>query len=363
MRGRKDGHRSGMIVAAGLLAASTAVGSSDPPRPAGDGGSVDPGLRESVEMLDSADWTARETAEVELRAARSFTLDDFETALESLELSAEQRLRLLEVARARFQETPRAAMGIRADRRTESGTGVPVIPIEESGFHAHKVLEPGDRIIEADGIPIRDFDDLRAAILRHDMGEIMQAVVLREGRRVEVRIRLGDYGALPRAAPLEPQIMGRAWSIRARDYDLVSALRGGVVDTGLTEAEWERLGRGVGSGRGSGEDPRRSRRRGARDNESAPPGLRVGGAGKPFDPARTRPRPQIRDANRAGLEAQLVVLRDREQQIENLRARLENVNLTPGQKEAVLRQIALLERNVRVIRQRIEEQRRLVREP
>jgi len=350
--------RMALILLAPLLAFAMAARAALPAPPDAETGSLSPDLLESIERLDSADWQTREAADYELRDDDEVSLRDLEIALQTLDLSPEQRLRLLRVAGEEFLRVPRAAMGIRSSGAAGpgAGAGVEIIPAAQAGFHAHEVLNPGDRIVEADGVRIREFDDLRAAILRHDAGGVMQVTLIRMGRRMHVEVQLGDYGNLNNAAGLEPRILSRAWDLRSSEYDLTAHALANVADSGLTKAEWEGLG-----GEAYGNDSTRittrtahaARVRGQAEDPPAP-GLRVGGSGRPFDPDAQPSQPQLSDLSvlRSSRARKIAQLAARE-------SRLEDPDLSPRQKNALARQISRLRNDIAALERQIIERQAL----
>ena len=175
-----------------------------------------------------------------IKLAASFERSGLEAAVEDSvlsraaqpDLSVEQRLRLVNAVRERFESGPRAALGVQFDFAAGQNRfdGVPIqrlvdnFPAKQQG-----VLREGDVITEINGIPIAssvtmDFlpDDggnrawslLRAAIISHEPGELATMRILRGTTQFMARIPLGSYDALQNSAPLGGQILAAAWTLR-----------------------------------------------------------------------------------------------------------------------------------------------------
>jgi PDZ domain-containing protein len=75
-------------------------------------------------------------------------------------------------------------------------TGILVVGVAADAPAAGK-LEQGDVIVEVDGVPVAIPDELRSRIGRHEPGDDVRLVVLRDGRRVPITV-----GTIPN--PLDP---------------------------------------------------------------------------------------------------------------------------------------------------------------
>ena len=183
-----------------------------------------PPIAELVDRLDSPVFAAREQATADLLSRRDLTLENAEWLLTEPDLSPEQRLRLERVALEVFARGPRAALGIRFPPESREGVRIQEVLGE---FPASEVLRAGDRITEADGLPITRQATFRAAILSHDPGEIMAMTLVRNGERLKVDVPLGSFAKLSGAASPRPGDLLAAWTLRrarqARDTPLPPA--------------------------------------------------------------------------------------------------------------------------------------------
>src|SRR5262245_14559361 len=103
--------RAGRWARLGPLAAAGAAALA-PVCAFGQAGAPEATLAETVGALAAADVHAREAAMEDLANSERFSFSDIENALRDPALSGEQRCRLMEAAKLRFQATPRAAMGV-----------------------------------------------------------------------------------------------------------------------------------------------------------------------------------------------------------------------------------------------------------
>ncbi len=109
-------------------------------------------LGQCVARLNDPDLAVR-TAEAEALATdNKYTLQQIESLLKDPTLPAEVRIRLLPIARVKFEDQPRAALGV----RFKMGTNATLIENVMVNFPASGVLKPGDEIIGVEGININD---------------------------------------------------------------------------------------------------------------------------------------------------------------------------------------------------------------
>ena len=112
---------------------------------------IDLQLGHCVARLNDPELQIR-TAETDLLASDvKYTLQQIESLLKDNELPAEVRLRLLPIARAKFEDQPRAALGVRFNRMGNVATLIESVMVN---FPASGVLQPGDEIIAVEGINV-----------------------------------------------------------------------------------------------------------------------------------------------------------------------------------------------------------------
>lgn len=167
-----------------------------------------------VELLDSDDYVARQSAAEWIYSTPSIALPTIEPYLINASLSPETRSRLDAIGHILFTVTPRGAMGVQFER-----AGVAPIIIRQTVrdnpfFRAHEVLMPGDQVLQADGEPINTYDEFQGAILSHDPYETIRLEVLREGRTVELDVPLGDYMRLGNGTIPPEHVLRMAWDRR-----------------------------------------------------------------------------------------------------------------------------------------------------
>ena len=104
-------------------------------------------LEQLVGKLNSESIAERQAAGDAISSNGSFTLSQLEAMLKRPGLPVESRLRLLPIARARFDEQPRAALGVEFDLSTSRS----VIRRTIATFPAHGILQPGDEIVSVEG--------------------------------------------------------------------------------------------------------------------------------------------------------------------------------------------------------------------
>lgn len=176
------------------------------------------GLDLLIEELASPDFLTRERATVRIRDDRSIRLGDIEALLTSRQLPLEAHSRLVTIARERFATSPRAAMGVQFDLTTLRDR----IVIEQTfaPFPCHTILEPGDIVIEADGIPLTSGTArplIQGLIISRDPGDTMKLVVRRGKEKLSLDVKLGDFREL-RNNSLDEVRLYRAWKTRSRNY-------------------------------------------------------------------------------------------------------------------------------------------------
>lgn len=199
-------HRVRLVVAACALALPCVAGAQERTVP-----DTRPPVAELVARLASPIFAARQQATADLLDRRDLTLDAAEWLLTAPDLSPEQRLRLEAVALGVFARGPRAALGIRFPPEGNGGVRIQEVL---GGFPASDVLRAGDRIIEADGLPMARQATFRASILSHAPGEVMVMTLVRNGETIEVDVPLGSFARLTGAASPRPGDLLAAWTLR-----------------------------------------------------------------------------------------------------------------------------------------------------
>jgi S1-C subfamily serine protease len=75
--------------------------------------------------------------------------------------------------------------------KREQRAGVIVLNVEPDGPAEGSGIVVGDVMVEIDGQPISDTDDIHTA-LRSGIGKTLPAIVVRGGERVELKVRVGE---------------------------------------------------------------------------------------------------------------------------------------------------------------------------
>lgn len=242
-------------------------------------------LSDLVAKLDSDDILERDRITQRLIASKAHTFAQIEEQLRSPDLSAEQRLRLMRVAKEKFAGTPRAAMGVQFDNfllPTRVVIGKTFEP-----FASSTMLEEGDMIVEAAGLPTVGLgarNMLRSVILAHEPGDKLPITVRRGSEKVKLELPLGNFGDLQNGR-MDPGDVERAWRIHAMLLNRSireKAAAGSTIETGmkpirpLTEGEYRQQQQRLADERTKRmqENPEQAER----DQEGVKP-IQAGGAG------------------------------------------------------------------------------------
>lgn len=67
-----------------------------------------------------------------------------------------------------------------------------VVRLARNGPAARSGLKPADVIVELEGKPITSSKDVQNCISQHKPGDVVESVVIRSGKRVPIRIQIGD---------------------------------------------------------------------------------------------------------------------------------------------------------------------------
>lgn len=202
-----------------------------------------PDIGALVSQLASDDWSARQAADVELRLAEPMGIAILEPFLASPDLTPEQRARLLGIARERFPFESHAGLGVSfSDFRQFGAVRAAPVLIRDTvpGFDAALKLRPGDGIVAVTGRMLRDTEDMRAAIISHSPGELMQLSVIRAGLRMEIEVALGDLAALNNGQRPDESTLNRALDLRLERLAADGLARPAPVLDGLTIEGWAR---------------------------------------------------------------------------------------------------------------------------
>ncbi|MEZ6242004.1 MAG: PDZ domain-containing protein [Phycisphaerales bacterium] len=188
-----------------------------------------------VAPLDDPIYEVREQAEDRLIDVGTPTLGQLHALLRSGRLSPEQHARVRQVALARFASTPRAGMGVQFDPGAPGGARIQKLV---DGFPAAGIIEPGDQIVEAAGVPVNNSAHLGALILSHDAGDIMSLRVIRDEQTIDLEIPLGAFSDLGQAA--NPRTLEAAYRVRADRDGAPERALSGALGVGLTLEDWTR---------------------------------------------------------------------------------------------------------------------------
>lgn len=199
---------------------------------------LSPETEARIARLDDLSWAVRDKAMQELMDDPGLPPLRVEHELKTRTLSPEARQRLLQVARRWFVNLPRPAMGVGFDLRLRQRVA---IDRAYTPFDAAAKLEPGDIIIEADGIPLRGPNAqaaMQAIIVSHDPGDSVPVVVRRGKQRVPLSITLGYFRDLPnnQGGMIPEERVQRAWKVRAAR--LLPAVSEPVSVTLPADASW-----------------------------------------------------------------------------------------------------------------------------
>lgn len=144
-------------------------------------------------------------------------------------LTPEQLMRLETILRTRFENSPRAALGIRFlqgqvidNMRQEIAVTIENV---EADFPCAATLKSGDIIRVVNGLelpPTGGNTQVQSAILSHLPGEEVELVIERDGRRSFVRIPLANFARLSNTQP-PPTLVKSGWELRRARLGLAGA--------------------------------------------------------------------------------------------------------------------------------------------
>lgn len=205
-----------LVVGAAYAASTSAL--ARPGDGTTDAGAAPQDLASAIAALDAPTFDERDVAEEWLAARPSIRLADLFESLTRETLSPEQRARLVRVARLKFLARDPAGLGVEFDQMAQSD-GV-FIQRTIAGFASAEFLKPQDEIRSVDGLTVWERDQVRAGIISHDPGEIIEIGVMREGRPLIFKITLGSFSSLKNnGGPREADVIEQAWALRvAREF-------------------------------------------------------------------------------------------------------------------------------------------------
>jgi hypothetical protein len=193
-----------------------------------------------IAKLNDPSLFVRQAAEQAL-ANVGMSQEQLEEAIQKPSATPEQRLRLEQLGPTVLYQTPRAAMGI-----TYFGETMQVRELHE-GFEAQRVLQVGDEILSIAGHSVSNRRDLRHAIVMHPPGTEVTMRVVRQGRPLTLRLKLGSFDSLPQMGwrdSVTIEDCRRAWDLRVSDLREAREKReiaSATIDIGVDAAAWERL--------------------------------------------------------------------------------------------------------------------------
>lgn len=189
-----------------------------------------------VDRLNAPEWVEREAAAETLATTEDVSLDAIAAALGRADLSAEQRVRLVGIAAARFRFEPMGGLGVSFGSATEGAVQI-LDTVKNGRFPASDILRPADVIVAVGDTMIGGQDHLRAEILSRRPGEVLSVLVRRERVMLRLELPLGRFDELDGAASLDDETI--AWATRLRlERAGISGERGAMVGSGLTGQAW-----------------------------------------------------------------------------------------------------------------------------
>lgn len=206
---------SACMAAASVIAPGRAPAQQDAPAAAERGPDV---LEALIADLSSPDFETRQRASDRLALDPAVTFADIERVLKTRHLPLEAHARLLTAARDRFRFSPRGAMGVGFNLRFLQSRIV--IDRTYAPFPCHRILQPGDLIVEADGVRLHGptaQPTIQGLIVARDPGSVMKLVVRRGAEKLELDVPLGRFADLENSN-LDELRLARAWRTRSREY-------------------------------------------------------------------------------------------------------------------------------------------------
>ncbi len=186
------------------------------------------------------DADAIEEREVALLALRDMRIHP-SVLCEAIELpktTPEQRERLSLLGPGSLFATMRGALGVSFSDFGNNAT----VGFTQEGFDSVRVLRPGDQILAIDGQRIVEYPQVRPLIISRDPGQELELRVLRAGKAITVRVKLGRFVDLRTG-------MGGGSTITTSQYEEAWRIRLSLAErehardeiaSDLTQADWAR---------------------------------------------------------------------------------------------------------------------------
>ena len=154
-------------------------------------------LNALIDRLDDPAWLTRQEAMRMLGDPNEgYELGMLAETLERDDLSPETRGRLWSAARSLFEQSPKAGLGVGFGAVRDGGIEIRTVVEDVGSFPAAAMLMPGDLIIGADGDGVTGTEELRAVILSHEPGDLLNLLVERNGDVLDLDLPLGSFGSL-----------------------------------------------------------------------------------------------------------------------------------------------------------------------
>ncbi|MEM9064427.1 MAG: hypothetical protein AAGB51_02940 [Planctomycetota bacterium] len=187
-----------------------------------------PQISQAVSMLGSDQLRLRLQAERAIAGDSSLKTKDLIELARSDSIGAEQRLRLIDLAREKFEHGPdRAAIGI-GFAGDEQGRSI--IGTVHDQFPSAAVLRAGDEILRIGNLGLEEDharDELVAMIVSHDPNAVVPIRIRRGIEELDLTLQLGSFGMFSTGESPQGPTLERAWRLRlARD---------GLTGAGLLE--------------------------------------------------------------------------------------------------------------------------------
>ncbi|MEK6700842.1 MAG: PDZ domain-containing protein, partial [Planctomycetota bacterium] len=160
-------------------------------------------------------------------------------AIRSAQTSPEQRERLALLGPRALYNSMRGALGV----SFSNFGGEATVGMTQPGFDSVRVLRTGDQILAIDGSRISEYRQVRPLIISRDPGQEIELRVLRSGKIINVRVKLGRFDDLNNGMgrgfdAITVSNCEQAWRIRLMLEQREHALS--EITTDLTQGDWAR---------------------------------------------------------------------------------------------------------------------------